>query len=127
MVPDSMDVEIVSPAQNKSVQVFWLGRAKGERRAKQFIVMSSRASPGSEESCRIVGELSLSKLEPAGKLSIILSVDESDVNLNEIRNATDLSEELHESLLEALPLFFGEGTRLENVTDFNKISDIYEE
>lgn len=128
MVPDSVDVRIVAPAQKQEGgRIFWLGRVEGERKAKPFIVMSSRAAPGSEESCRIVGELSLSKASMPGSSSAILSVDESDVNLNEIRNATDLSEELHESLLESLRLLFGADTSIARITDFNKIGDIYEE
>lgn len=128
MVPDSVDAKIIAPLQNQEAgRLFWLGLVDGERRAKPFIVMSSRAALGSEESCRIVGELSLLKPGTSGSIHAILSVDESDVNLNEIRNATDLSEELHESLLASLQLFFGEGVSIESVTDFNKIGDIYEE
>lgn len=128
MVPESTDVKIIAPSENtEAVRLFWLGLVEGERKAKQFIVMSSRATPGSKESCRIVGELSISKPSAPGSIRVILSVDESDVNLNEIRNATDLSEELHESLLASLQLFFGEGASIEQITDFNKIGDIYDE
>lgn len=126
MVPDSINVKIaVLPQKQETGRLFWLGIAEGERKAKPFIVISSRATQGYDESCRIVGELLLSRTGSAGDISVILSVDESDVNLNEIRNATDLSEELHESLIASLQLFFGNGTSIEGMLDFNKIDSIY--
>ena len=123
MVPDSVYVLISKRSAAEPNSPFWLGEAKVSGAAKPFIVMSSRSSEGSEESCRIVGELYITSAST--ETSAVLSVDEADVNLNEVRNASDLSEELQHSLDIALSDFFGASAKISKSLDFNSIDSIY--
>ena len=125
-VPDSVYITVSMRSSKEPSSPFWLGSFRGAQIAKPFIIISSRSSEGAEESCRIVGELSISKTDLSiPEIDVVLAVDESDVNLNEVRNASDLSEELHASLLLAIKDFFGDKSVLSKYLDFNSMRSIY--
>ncbi|MEM3841202.1 MAG: hypothetical protein QXN59_00700 [Candidatus Micrarchaeaceae archaeon] len=122
MVPESADVLLLRLSAVKG-SIFWLGAVQGRPNAKPFVVMSSRSSAGSTESCRIVGELHI--ISGGKKISAVLAVDESDINLNEVRNASDLSEELHTLLKTSVQDLFGANASISGYDDFNSMSSIY--